>query len=1240
MAMNNKILVIAAVIVLVAAAGVGAFYIMKDGDKKGNSSVPVDAVSVDVNSGTIAYNEDMQSAIEQIKNSDKNALDIVVADSVSTESSTQATIDKSIVTGLSEANASLMLTTKTGTVTLYKDTLVGLGNKDLTVEIGVVTDTSEVESLLGSAYTDSVSAVVTVDLTTDAAVHALDGKATITIPYTLKSGESSDNLNIWYKESEDVVVSYPATYADGKATFTVDHFSKFFIAFGERPNPFAEYADQCKTLKSAGLKVLGNVDGNNVIDDDDATLMGNLVKYSLNGGDFDKIQMADVNNDKKVDGTDLEVLESIINWTEGDEKVQVWHVNYHDIIQNEDSKTGDGYMDEEFVSTMFPVKKIIMTGSANSFMLCYLLGVGAGASAEGATIIGASYGDSNDQLLFGATYLNKDVVNRLGTSSQSISFEDGKAGSSKLVVEGNVDAVLSDWNRSYLPNEASYENAHVDVIRVAAATMKQDVYTHSLSLLGFLFQKADRAQDVLEMYDSCFEMLADYQAPANTKAVASSMDGYLSCNGSDYQDVAEAAGAKFGLEGYAFGTSTSVKTIENLNVWNTDKYRFDYIFHIRTAADYGGTMTDEKIKFYADAFALWEKTQGDGQYIISGAIPVPLRPLYAASVMNDSLTKAAVDAKHQDFVDAFFDGHKDLVIASGMFLVDCSTYYQSTDSYVAQAKTAFPEESLKVFGNVNGDAMVDYVDLDILNALLKSNKTATEYPIADVNQDGVLDSNDKIALNYILMGCAGKNIEIAVYYKNGDDVVKTQIVSKVTANTLKVRGNVNGDDKIDAVDMMLLKILANNAVGYSAVTNANINNDKVVDAKDVAVLQAFLDGNLASMYYYGTKDVKIDLWYNSSTGIVGDVNGDGEADYNDVPYIINLITVGASAAVFPLADVNDDDVLDSKDATVTIKDSKNKDHTVNAMDNKVVIISSNEAEMMQIIGGESYVAGMCAGAFEDQLNKALKGTTKLAKYGSVTAAAIAETGAKYVITPTSMGLPSATQTELKDTYGIESITLNCFGSTMLQDIVNLAALTGNASCIAKAKEYVEYYNDIESTIATAVGTPDDTKTFLIAMTGPKYYTDGSEIVEKFEAIGGKNALSAMSVDQGTKANVEIAASAVYNYDAQDKLQYLFLRSKAGQSYDATYEAWFAAVSELYGSDKPEVLSNGGCYVIETDTLSGCRAHIGDILIATIYGFDTGLDANETLDSFNEKYGFTPDYETDGENVILYKQITA
>ena len=277
MAMNNKIIAIVAVIFLVAAGGIAAFFIMNGGEKKSDSSTAVDAVTVDVNSGTVAYSEDIQSAIEQIKNSDKNALDIVIADSVSTESATEATVDKSIVTGLSDANASLVLTTKTGSVTLDKDTLAGLGDKDLTVNIGVITDTSEVESLLGSAYTDSVSAVVTVDLTTDAAVHALDGKATITIPYTLKSGESSDNLNIWYKESEDVVVSYPATYADGKATFTVDHFSKFFIAFGERPNPFAEYADQCKTLKSAGLKVLGNVDGNNVIDEDDATLMGNLV---------------------------------------------------------------------------------------------------------------------------------------------------------------------------------------------------------------------------------------------------------------------------------------------------------------------------------------------------------------------------------------------------------------------------------------------------------------------------------------------------------------------------------------------------------------------------------------------------------------------------------------------------------------------------------------------------------------------------------------------------------------------------------------------------------------------------------------------------------------------------------------------------------------------------------------------------------------------------------------------------
>jgi hypothetical protein len=1246
MAMNNKLLAVVAVIIVVAAAGIGAFFLLKDDDKKESSSAATDAVSVDVDSGTIAYNDDMKAAIEQIKNSEKNALDIVVADSVSTESSTQATIDKSIVSGLSEANASLVLTTKTGTVTLDKDTLAGLGDKDLTIDVGVITDTSEVETLLGSAYTESVSAIVTVDLATDAAVHELGGKATITIPYTLKDGESADNLNIWYKESEDVVVSYPATYADGKATFTVDHFSKFFIAFGERPNPFAEYADQCKTLKSAGLKVLGNVDGNNVIDSEDATLLENLVKYSLNGGDISKIKMADVNNDDKVDNTDLETLDSIINWAEGDEKVKVWHVNYHDTIQNEDSKTGDGFMDEEFVSTMFPVKKIIMTGSANSFMLCYLLGVGAGTSAEGATIVGATYGDSNDQAIFGDNYLDEDKVTKLGTTSTTIAFEDGKAGSAKLVLKDNVDAVLSDWNRTYLTNEVRYEKVNVDVIRVAAASMKEEVYTHSLSLLGFLFQKADRAQDVLDLYKECFDMLADYQAPAETKAVASSMDGYLSCNGSDYQDVAEAAGAKFGLEGYKFGTSTSVKTIENLNVWNTEEYHFDYIFHIRTAADYGGTLTDAKVKLYSDAFALWEYTQGERQYIISGAIPVPLRPLYAASVMNENLSKATVDAEHQKFVEAFFDGHKDIDLAKGMFLVDCSKYYQSTDSYVSLAKTAFTEESLKVFGNINADAVLDYADLDILDALIQSKKTATDYPIADVNQDKVLDKNDKIALNYIIMGCAGKGIEISVNYMSGEDVVKTKIVTKVADASLKVCGNINGDDKLDAEDLMLLKILAHNGVGYSVVTNANLNGDKAVDDADVAILEAFLNGEKAKMQYYNTttkKNVAIEMQYVADAAIKGDLDGSGVVDDADAILAFSLVTVGAKASAFPNADVDGNGTIEISEYNVTITDSKGKSNAY-PVATKVVIVSSNAAEMIQIIGAEKYVVGMCDGAFEDQLNKTLNSVSKVGTYKKAAAETIAATGAKYVISPaSSMALDSGIQNELKDTYGIITLGLNCYGETIYSDAVNLATLFADPDCIAKANKYISDCEAVTAKVTAAVGTPDDSKEFLAFFTSQsKYYLDASEMAKKIEAIGGKNALVGMNIkgEKATSTTVAANAESVYAYDSEGNIDYILLRNKDGELFTDTYKTWINSLDPYYAEAVPNVVKNGGCYTLHTDICSGCRAFIGDVIIAKIFGIEVDLDPVKLMNDFNKKYGFNNQYEQDEDgNNVLYKHIT-
>lgn len=246
--------------------------------------------------------------------------------------------------------------------------------------------------------------------------------------------------------------------------------------------------DSPASMEGAELKVLGNANGDRVIDSKDIDVIEKAID---DGVALKDAPLADANNDGVIDDKDIEVVKKIIN----KESVTVWHINYHDV-------DGDSTMDMERVSTQYPVSAAIMTGSANSFIMCYMIGIID-------EIKGASYGSSNDSTLFGSTYLNTSKTVKLVKSSTSITFEDGKAGSSNVIAEKGVTCVLSDWNRTYLTNESAFETAGVDVVRVAAASVDKEVYTHSILLLGFLFQKESRASDLVDLYDSTMKTIKD-----------------------------------------------------------------------------------------------------------------------------------------------------------------------------------------------------------------------------------------------------------------------------------------------------------------------------------------------------------------------------------------------------------------------------------------------------------------------------------------------------------------------------------------------------------------------------------------------------------------------------------------------------------------------------------------------------------------------------------------------------------
>ena len=421
--------------------------------------------------------------------------------------------------------------------------------------------------------------------------------------------------------------------------------------------------DSPASMEGAELKVLGNANGDRVIDSKDIDVIEKAID---DGVALKDAPLADANNDGVIDAKDIEVVKKIIN----KESVTVWHINYHDV-------DGDSTMDMERVSTQYPVSAAIMTVSSISFIMCYMIGIID-------EIKGASYGSSNDSTLFGSTYLNTSKTVKLGTSSTSITFEDGKAGSSNVIAEKGVTCVLSDWNRTYLTNESAFETAGVDVVRVAAASVDKEVYTHSILLLGFLFQKESRASDLVDLYDSTMKTIKDAVSTLpedkKVKAVASSMNGYISSGNSDYQAVLDVAGAEFGLADYSgFGSTTSIKVVDHGSVFNTSLYDWDYIVHIRTALGYGTSAASAKTYWdtYTSAFNAWSHYGEEGsQIMISGAAPVPVRVAYAAYAMYGSvlgeLSESWADGVHQTFITDFFNGDNTKLVASDL-LICCNS---------------------------------------------------------------------------------------------------------------------------------------------------------------------------------------------------------------------------------------------------------------------------------------------------------------------------------------------------------------------------------------------------------------------------------------------------------------------------------------------------------------------------------------------------------------------------------------
>jgi len=194
---------------------------------------PVDASSIS--------DEQLAEILSQISEAYKDfaSSDIVITINIlgsdNNATSTKVTLSMDIFDTLSNIDKSLIIETDTGTLNMCEDTIKTLSSYegDLALTIGIADKgglTQEQQDKIGDKTVISISVAMG-----STSIHDLGGNATVTMPYTLKSGEDPNKIEIWYLDDQGNITEIGAIYDSETKTvsFVTDHFSCFAIAFDE-----------------------------------------------------------------------------------------------------------------------------------------------------------------------------------------------------------------------------------------------------------------------------------------------------------------------------------------------------------------------------------------------------------------------------------------------------------------------------------------------------------------------------------------------------------------------------------------------------------------------------------------------------------------------------------------------------------------------------------------------------------------------------------------------------------------------------------------------------------------------------------------------------------------------------------------------------------------------------------------------------------------------------------------------
>jgi len=426
-------------------------------------------------------------------------------------------------------------------------------------------------------------------------------------------------------------------------------------------------SDDERQLIDAELKVYGNADKNDKIDNSDIRVIEDIISGDKSFGDH---PLADANHDGKVDASDIEQVRKIINVKPG-EQIVIWHINVFDGKENA-------------VSTKYPIASAVATGAANSLLVFKYLGIND-------EIKGLSYAGAPDSTLFPEFQKHVGADKRLGSSATAMSTD---LVSNLASGPEKVTAVITADNRSYLATEEPIlEEMGIDVVRLQAAAVDEKEYLSSILLIAFLFEDGKKG-----FVNKCHELIgwySDFLDDLNGKlekvdkrasAVTSSSTRAISSARSDYTDVLRAAGALF-PEGIPDTSSATLSYTGGVDTW-LNAIDIDYVILLRTSVDtaqdsfswYKGEAEKERegssivggakvLREYINNFKTLECFEKGNVYVVCGDMPVMLRIAYCAQILYpDIFGEDYGDKYNLDFVKKFFGWNEDMVKGKPFFV--------------------------------------------------------------------------------------------------------------------------------------------------------------------------------------------------------------------------------------------------------------------------------------------------------------------------------------------------------------------------------------------------------------------------------------------------------------------------------------------------------------------------------------------------------------------------------------------